>query len=296
MIGVAVLLTAMAQPTGQVQRSHHIRCPRDDRAGHRAHAVGVGSDIRRQAGLHAHADSLDRTGRRVHGALHDRRAQRHAPRRAGTFAAGGRTVDRIPADLLVRRGVTINVERQASANDDYQVTVDDIKADETTNGAIPEGALVLIASGWDKRWPDATRYRNERGGVMHFPGLSVAAAEYLVGRKVAGVAIDTPSVDYGPSKKYEVHHTTMPGTSTTSKTPRDSRRFRRVASLSSSHRLPSSAAAADRRESSRCSHSPARCSSSARHRRSRHPSHRGPLMRKDNCIKARSGSNPCPPW
>ena len=52
---------------------------------------------------------------------------------------------------------------------------------------------------------------NDRGGVKHFPGLSVEAAALLAReRKVAGIGIDTPSVDYGPSAKFEVHHTTMP--------------------------------------------------------------------------------------
>ncbi len=29
-------------------------------------------------------------------------------------------------------------------------------------------------------------------------------------RGVVGIGIDTPSVDYGPCSKFEVHHTTMP--------------------------------------------------------------------------------------
>ena len=37
-----------------------------------------------------------------------------------------------------------------------------------------------------------------------------AAALLARERKVAGIAIDTPSVDYGPSTKFETHHTTMP--------------------------------------------------------------------------------------
>lgn len=210
MIGVAVLLTAMAQLTGQVQRSTipDVRATNVLDLGHTLSA----SDPTfggKPVFTHTPTASIEKDGAFMARFTTDEHNGTHLDAPAH-FAASGWTVDRIPADLLVRRGVTINVERQASANDDYQVTVDDIKADETTNGAIPEGALVLIATGWDKRWPDATRYRNERGGVMHFPGLSVPAAEYLVGRKVAGIAIDTPSVDYGPSKKYEVHHTTMP--------------------------------------------------------------------------------------
>ena len=40
--------------------------------------------------------------------------------------------------------------------------------------------------------------------------MSVEAAQLLVQRDIAAIGIDTPSVDYGPSTAYEVHHTTLP--------------------------------------------------------------------------------------
>ena len=47
-------------------------------------------------------------------------------------------------------------------------------------------------------------------GVKHFPGIHPDAAAYLArDRKVAGLGIDTPSVDYGPSAKFETHNLTM---------------------------------------------------------------------------------------
>jgi kynurenine formamidase len=121
---------------------------------------------------------------------------------------GAWTVDRIPIDRLVRPGVCINIAGRA---EDYQLTVADVKAFESKNGAIPEGAIVMIATGWDARWPDQQKYMNERAGVKHFPGIHPDAAAYLAkDRKVAGIGIDTPSVDYGPSAKFETHNLTMP--------------------------------------------------------------------------------------
>jgi kynurenine formamidase len=126
------------------------------------------------------------------------------------FAPGGLTVDRIPADRLVRPAVCINVTAAVQASEDYRVTLADLQAFERDHGAIAEGADVLIATGWDARWPDAGRYMNVRNGVKHFPGLSVEAARFLAAdRKIAGLIIDTPSVDYGPSEKFEVHQVTM---------------------------------------------------------------------------------------
>jgi len=121
---------------------------------------------------------------------------------------GAWTVDTIPADRLVRPGVCINVTGKP---EDYQVTVADLKAFEAKNGAIPEGSIVMIATGWDARWPDQKKYMNDRNGVKHFPGIHPDAAAYLAkDRKVAGIGIDTPSVDYGPSAKFETHQLTMP--------------------------------------------------------------------------------------
>jgi len=121
------------------------------------------------------------------------------------------TTEKIPVERLVRHAVCLNVEAAARGNEDYRLTVDDIRKFEAASGPIPEGALVLVATGWDRRWPDRSRYMNERGGVKHFPGISVEAAALLAReRKVAGIGIDTPSVDYGPSERFETHHVTMP--------------------------------------------------------------------------------------
>jgi len=126
--------------------------------------------------------------------------------------AGGRwTTDQIPLDRYLRPAVRIDLQAAAAKDEDYRLSVDDIRSFEAREGRIPEGSVVLVATGWDKRWPDQVRYMNDRGGTKHFPGLSVEAAAFLAKeRKVVGIGIDTPSVDYGPSAKFEVHHTTMP--------------------------------------------------------------------------------------
>jgi kynurenine formamidase len=127
---------------------------------------------------------------------------------APAHLGGEWTVERIPVERLVRPGLCLNVEAQVRGADDYQVTLADVRAFEKAHGAIPEGAILLIATGWDRHWTQPARYRNERDGVKHFPGISPEVASYLANeRRVAGVGIDTPSVDYGPSTKFEVHRT-----------------------------------------------------------------------------------------
>jgi kynurenine formamidase len=124
---------------------------------------------------------------------------------------GAWTVDQVPVERLVSRpGICINIEAQSGANADYRLTLADVQAFERAQGAIPEGAVVFVATGWDRFWREPARYRNERQGVKHFPGFSAEAAAYLAkNRKVAGIGIDTLSVDYGPSTAFEVHKTTM---------------------------------------------------------------------------------------
>ena len=127
------------------------------------------------------------------------------------FARGSWTVDQIPAERLVVPLVIIDVHQPATANPDYQLSVDDIATWEQKHGQVPMGAVVMARTGWDDRWNSEKSYRNaDAKGVMHFPGFSLDAAKFLVeGRNVAGLGIDTLSIDYGPSKDFEVHQYTL---------------------------------------------------------------------------------------
>jgi kynurenine formamidase/DNA-binding beta-propeller fold protein YncE len=117
------------------------------------------------------------------------------------------TVDQFPVERLVRPAICIAITGKP---DDYQISAADVHAWEAQHGAVAEGSIVLFATGWDSRWPDRARYMNERNGIKHFPGIAPDAARYLRDRKIAGMGIDTPSVDYGPSTTFETHGITNP--------------------------------------------------------------------------------------
>ncbi len=127
------------------------------------------------------------------------------------FDPNGRTVDQIPVESLLRPIVMIDVSAKVEKNQDYSVSLADLEAWVNAHGPIPRGCAVLIRTGWGERWPSQQKYINEDAqGVMHFPGISLEAARYLVERAApAAIGIDTPSIDYGPSKKFEVHQFTM---------------------------------------------------------------------------------------
>ncbi len=123
------------------------------------------------------------------------------------FPPGKTTVDQIPAKQLFGPAVVIDVRAESAKDADYQLPAARVEEWEKRHGRIPEGAIVLLRTGWASRWPDAQKYRNQDAqGKMHFPGFSPEAAKLLIGRKVSGLGCDTLSIDYGASSDYSVHH------------------------------------------------------------------------------------------
>jgi kynurenine formamidase len=124
------------------------------------------------------------------------------------FVEGQIPLDKIPLEQLFVPAVVIDVRTKAAADPDYQLIAADITAWELAHGRIPENAVVLMYTGWDSRWNDYDRYKNaDANKTLHFPGFSPEAARMLVDeRRIAGIGIDTLSVDHGPSKDFAVHH------------------------------------------------------------------------------------------
>ncbi len=127
------------------------------------------------------------------------------------FDPHGPTVEQIAPEKFLEAAIVVDVSQAVKTNTDYRVTPDDIERWEKAHGAIPSGCVVLFRTGWSARWPSQQDYMNQDAqGVLHFPGISVEAARYLLERAhPTAVGIDTPSVDYGPSKNFEVHRLTM---------------------------------------------------------------------------------------
>jgi len=126
------------------------------------------------------------------------------------FVRGGASVDRIPAQRLIAPAAVIDVREESRRDADYRLTVARVEQWEKQHGRIPAGAIVVLRTGWATRWPDAARYFNQDSrGTMHFPGYSLEAVKLLIERKVSGLGIDTGSIDYGPSKGFEVHQLSL---------------------------------------------------------------------------------------
>lgn len=128
------------------------------------------------------------------------------------FVEGRRTVDQIPLHRLIGEAVKIDVSDKALADRDYQIGVADLTAWESEHGRIPDDSIVLLQTGYSRYWPDRTGYlgTDRRGeeavAHLHFPGLHPKAAQWLIEeRKIKAVGLDTASIDYGQSKRFESH-------------------------------------------------------------------------------------------
>lgn len=122
-------------------------------------------------------------------------------------AQGQIPVDRIEPAELFGAAVVVDVTTAVASDPDYAVTVDDLLGWEVRHGRIPDGAVVLARTGWAERWPDrAAYYPQDADGTLHFPGFSAEAARWLVGeRRIAGIGIDSGSVDPGAAEGFPVH-------------------------------------------------------------------------------------------
>ena len=117
------------------------------------------------------------------------------------------SVDEVDAGRLFGPAVVVDVTAQAARDADYAVTAADLLAWEAAHGPIPAGAIVVARTGWSSRWSQGDAYYNRgEDGRLHFPGFAEDAGRFLVNeRDVAGIGIDTGSVDPGAASGFPVH-------------------------------------------------------------------------------------------
>jgi len=126
------------------------------------------------------------------------------------FAEGRLTADQIPLSGLIGPAAVVDVTDHATA--DYLVSVADLTEWESRHGPIPDGAILLLRTGWGDRWNDRLTYLGtdltgpEAVPELHFPGLDPEAARWLVAeRGIVALGIDTPSIDRGQSTDFGSH-------------------------------------------------------------------------------------------
>lgn len=128
------------------------------------------------------------------------------------FAKDKATVDRIPLERLIGPAVVVDVREACARDRDHRVNVADFETWERAHGRIPNGAIVLLSTGFGHFWPDREKYMGttargpEAVDDLHFPGLHPDAATWLVdARRIHAIGLDTPSIDDGSSIMFEAH-------------------------------------------------------------------------------------------
>ena len=144
-----------------------------------------------------------------------------APEHGGThldapihFARGARTTDQVPVRQLIAPAAVIDVSDRAQADADYRLTAGDVRQWEKRHGPIVAGTIVLLRTGWGKRWPDRRHYFGDDtpgdASNLHFPSYGKDAAGLLVReRRVGALGVDTASIDSGASKDFIVHQVAL---------------------------------------------------------------------------------------
>jgi kynurenine formamidase len=129
------------------------------------------------------------------------------------FAKNGRTIDQIPLEDWIGPAVKIDVTKNCEKNRDYLLAVEDIASWEKERGKIPNKSWVIMYTGiGTKYYPDKKKVlgTDKTGEAalpeLSFPGFSAESVAFLLkNRNISGIAIDTPSIDYGRSKDFTVH-------------------------------------------------------------------------------------------
>jgi kynurenine formamidase len=128
------------------------------------------------------------------------------------FSAQGHTADQIELNRLIGEAAVIDVADKCASNRDYEITVADVRQWEEAQGRHLVDMIVLFRTGWSRHWPNREAYlgTSERGNEavanLHFPGLSPAAARWLIENCAPkAVGIDTASIDYGQSTHFQSH-------------------------------------------------------------------------------------------
>lgn len=122
------------------------------------------------------------------------------------FVQGNRPIDELSLSELILPAVVIDVQDKVSSDPAYELSADDVLSWESEHGEVPAGSLVILNTGWHKRFDEPERYVNmDADEVMQFPGYGPDSARLLAERDVAGIGIDTLSIDHGPSKTFATH-------------------------------------------------------------------------------------------
>jgi kynurenine formamidase len=121
--------------------------------------------------------------------------------------------DTMPPERFVGPACVIDVSADVAQDPDFLLTPERILAWEAEHGTIPQGAWVLLRTGWSRR-TDPRDFLNVAEDGPHSPGFRKDASELLVERDILGVGVETVGTDAGQAGGFDPpfpNHTIMHG-------------------------------------------------------------------------------------
>jgi kynurenine formamidase len=134
----------------------------------------------------------------------------HGGADAGASCLGGKYVEHgvHTIEPMIRRGVLLDVPGSKSLPDlegGHEITVDDLEAcAKAQDVEIRAGDVVLIRSGWGKKFAEGAAYV---GGASGVPGIGEAGARWFADRGVHALGADTIAFEHLPPG---AGHATLP--------------------------------------------------------------------------------------
>jgi kynurenine formamidase len=113
------------------------------------------------------------------------------------FVREQRYLEDLELKELVLPLVIIDKSKEASINNDFTLSVEDIHSFEKEHGEIESGSFVALRTDWSKRWPDHELFNNkDEEGNTHAPGWGLEALKFLFEqRKIKAVGHETFDTD-----------------------------------------------------------------------------------------------------
>lgn len=118
------------------------------------------------------------------------------------FVRDTRYLDELELKELVLPLVVMDFSKEAQANHDFTVSIEDIKSFESQHGQIERDTFVALRTDWSKRWPDNEAFCNKDAeGNNRIPGWGLESLKFLFEeRNVQAVGHETfdtdSSIDY----------------------------------------------------------------------------------------------------
>jgi kynurenine formamidase len=116
----------------------------------------------------------------------------------------GLDVSQVPPAQLVASAVVIDKTAECTADPDYLLDIDDVRAWEADHGPLAGGGWLLYRTGWDERATDQARFLNADDTGPHTPGLSVECARWLAEETaILGIGVETVGTDAGRAHSFD---------------------------------------------------------------------------------------------